>query len=187
MLVFVLQIINIKEKFCVLQTCLWKQCLYFFIDACHCTLNLQFSQVLSSFVSNIHQTVSEQTGAVKKQWIIHQGKTWITSSLLFLFHRCLYILCNSCKVTNTTDITSNIWKRLFFNCWITCSRESTFSWPCKSQRATVWSTRTFYPHSLSLIKINTRTAWSPWSQGTQHDPFLCPPGHTLMTWSDSPF
>lgn len=61
---------------------------YHLIDACYCTWNLGFSQALSSFVCNMYHTVSEQTGAVKKQLIINQGKTWITSSpLLFLPHR----------------------------------------------------------------------------------------------------
>lgn len=72
-------------------------------------------------------------------------------------------------------------KRLFLYCWITFAllklRAKAHSHDLANPRGQQFDPRERFILTLSLIKINTRTAWSPWSQGTQHDPFLplCPP------------
>ncbi len=123
----------------------------------------------------MHQTVSEQTEEVKMQFIIHQGLHH--HHCFFVSPRCLYILCNLCTIANATDINSNIFQR--YQCFLIAeSLLLSSNWGRKHILTTLQIPEgnslihVRFILTLSLIKMNTRIARSPWSQGTQHDPFL---------------
>lgn len=79
-----------------------------------------------------------------------------------------------------TNVTCFLKKKLLFNYWITFALPKltvkAHSHDLANPRGQKFDPWERFILTLPLIKINTRTAWSSWSQGTQHDPFLplCP-------------